>query len=285
MTYRDSSVEDWVLTMRASLPALWQQTSGATSRRQRMLWLIKGIFGDTAPTYRQYMALRQALMTMLVGEAKSTSLQYVRKPLAEAVRIRFHKLPEQDTPDAARKRRERARAAHQTGQGGQQDRELLPEACRLRDDVRTALADASPPTLQRILCDLFCRMGYAASPSACRIVDGRGDGGFDLIIPLDRLALSELHVQVKCWVDTVREGPVRDFYGALQAKRQRSGRQHAGVFVTKSTFSQGATGFAESVGLVLLGLAQLVELMSEYGLGVRIDGGALTIDHAYFARR
>ncbi|WP_198045295.1 restriction endonuclease [Cupriavidus taiwanensis] len=269
--------------MQASLPTLWHQTAAATSKRQRMLSLVNKIFGETPPTYGQYMALRQALMKMLVDDAKSTSPQYVRKPLAEAIRIRFDTIPRQDTPEAARKRRERRRAARATKGEDLQDKGYSSGARKIISDVRAALADASPPNFQRILCDLFCRMGYAASLSACRVIDGRGDGGFDLNIWRDRLGLSQLDIQVKCWVNVVRERIVREFYGALQAKRQRTGRQHTGVFITKSAFSHSAARFGESAGLVLLDLAQLVELMIEYELGVCREGEGLQIDRQYFS--
>lgn len=74
------------------------------------------------------------------------------------------------------------------------------------------------------------------------------DGGIDGIISLDRLGLEKVYIQAKRWQGNVGRPEIQGFYGALAGQRSRKG-----VFITTSSFSPQAVGFARSVeGIILI---------------------------------
>ena len=93
-----------------------------------------------------------------------------------------------------------------------------------------------------------------------------GDGGIDGIINQDQLGLSKIYIQAKRYADNkVREKDIRNFIGAM------SGDTTNGVFVTTSTFDEGALVKARAAHhkIILIDGYKLTELMFEFGVGVQ----------------
>lgn len=131
-------------------------------------------------------------------------------------------------------------------------------------ELLESLATVSPSFFETIVLDLLHRMGYGASRADLQRVGGSGDGGIDGVISLDKLGLEKVYVQAKRWQGTVGRPEVQAFYGALAGQRANKG-----VFITTSSYTAQAIGFAKSVERVVLvdGL-RLVELMIDHEVGV-----------------
>lgn len=126
------------------------------------------------------------------------------------------------------------------------------------------LASVSPKYFETVVLDVLHKLGYGTNRGDLQRVGGPGDAGIDGVISLDRLGLEKVYVQAKRWQGTVGRPDVQAFYGALAG-------QHAnkGVFITTSTFSPQAVGFARSVErVVLVDGMQLAGFMMDHGVGV-----------------
>ncbi len=144
-------------------------------------------------------------------------------------------------------------------------------------DLLAMIGDGSPAFFERLVLDLLLAMGYGASRSDLQQVGGVSDGGIDGIITLDRLGLEKVYVQAKRWKGTVGRPDVQGFFGALAGRRARKG-----VFITTSTYTAEARGFAESVAdsMVIVDGRELAAYMIEHAVGVshrtvrmaRLDG-------------
>lgn len=142
----------------------------------------------------------------------------------------------------------------------------------IRNDLALELLDqvkaASWSFFERIVIDLLVKMGYGGSRSdAAKHLGKSGDGGLDGVINEDKLGLDVLYIQAKHYSDTVTISQVRDFAGALLAKKAKKG-----VFVTTSNFPKSAIEFVSQVEpkIILIDGQRLAELMIEYNIGVAI---------------
>lgn len=149
-------------------------------------------------------------------------------------------------------------------------------------DLRERIADISPSAFEQLVVDLLKAMGYGGPQEDSGIAVGRGgDGGIDGLIKEDRLGLETIYVQAKRWTNTVGRPDIQRFAGALQGQRARKG-----VFITSSTFSSEARGYAGTIQttIVLIDGAQLAELMIDHDVGVttakRLD--IKRVDSDYF---
>jgi restriction system protein len=109
-------------------------------------------------------------------------------------------------------------------------------------------------------------MGYGGSlRDAAQAVGKSGDGGVDGIIKEDRLGLDVVYIQAKRWSGPVGRQEVQAFAGSLEGQRARKG-----VFITTSSFSQGARDFVDRIEkrIVLVDGDALADLMNEHGVGV-----------------
>lgn len=126
-----------------------------------------------------------------------------------------------------------------------------------------------PEFFERLVVQLLLRMGYGGSRQEAGQAVGRsGDGGIDGVINEDRLGLDAIYLQAKRWEGSVGEGPIRDFKGALDARRARKG-----VLITTSSFTPAAIEAARnshSYKIVLIDGARLADLMIEHNLGVSV---------------
>ena len=110
-------------------------------------------------------------------------------------------------------------------------------------------------------------MGYGGSVRDAGQALGRsGDNGIDGMIKQDPLGLDRVYLQAKRWQNTVHSPEIRTFAGSLTYHRASKG-----VFITTSTFSDGARKTAEQIGnIILIGGETLADLMIQYGVGVLI---------------
>lgn len=149
------------------------------------------------------------------------------------------------------------------------DEQIDEAIAELHDSVASELLDlisrSSPVFFEHLVLDLLHALGYGITRSDLQQVGGSNDAGIDGIVSLDRLGFEKVYVQAKRWQNTVRRPEIQSFYGALAGKRAKKG-----VFITTSTFSDGAREYAANVSdsIVLLDGARLSRLMIEHGVGV-----------------
>ena len=152
----------------------------------------------------------------------------------------------------------------------------------LADDLLETVKKSPPEFFERLVVDLLVRMGYGGSRQEAGEAIGRsGDEGIDGIIKEDRLGLDIIYIQAKRWEGSIGRPEVQKFAGALQGQHARKG-----VFITTSKFSGEATEYAANIGtrVILIGGAQLAELMIDHGVGVTTEATyeLKRIDSDYF---
>jgi restriction system protein len=119
------------------------------------------------------------------------------------------------------------------------------------------LDSLSGSDFEKLVCGLFERMGFQAEQTKAT-----GDGGVDIILRVDRPIVGGRYlIQCKRYSKDSRIGEpvVREFYGAVAAQKGVI----KGVFVTTSSFTEGAVKFAKSLPIELIdgvGLKTLIEL-------------------------
>ena len=126
-----------------------------------------------------------------------------------------------------------------------------------------------PAFFENLIIELLIAMGYGGGSAEMGQAIGRsGDGGIDGTIKEDALGLDIVYVQAKRYgaQNAVGSGEVQGFAGSLDGVRATKG-----VFVTTSTFSQGAREFVQRIAkrIVLVDGAALARLMVRHGIGVR----------------
>jgi restriction system protein len=139
----------------------------------------------------------------------------------------------------------------------------------LRETVSAELLEqlrSSNPTFFEVaVLDVLKAMGYAGDLGRAEHAGKTGDGGIDGVLYLDRLGLERVHVQAKRWQNSVGEGVVRDFAGAMDVRGATKG-----VIVTTGDFTKSAKRYVEMSPKVikLLDGEHLAELMVEFAVGV-----------------
>jgi restriction system protein len=75
-------------------------------------------------------------------------------------------------------------------------------------------------------------------------------------------------MQAKRWKDTVGRPEIQRFVGALHGQNARKG-----VFITTSSFSNGATQYAEGLSdkVVLIDGETIANLVIDHGVGVALE--------------
>lgn len=150
-------------------------------------------------------------------------------------------------------------------------------------EILQTIKSCSPAFFERLVVDLLVKMGYGGTrKDAGRAIGTSGDGGIDGIINEDRLGLDVVYIQAKRWEGSVPRPEIQKFAGALQGQRAKKG-----VFITTSSFSQGASEFAKMIDskIILIDGATLAQLMIDYNVGVSIVTAyeIKRIDSDYFA--
>jgi restriction system protein len=144
---------------------------------------------------------------------------------------------------------------------------------KLQGDLVTSLLESiaddarcSPSFFEKLVVDLLVRMGYGGSRrDAGAAIGASGDEGIDGIIKEDKLGLDVVYVQAKKWANSVGRPEIQKFAGALQGQRARKG-----IFITTSTFTQGAREYVLKIEskIILIDGEELANLMIEHGVGV-----------------
>lgn len=145
-------------------------------------------------------------------------------------------------------------------------------------DILERLGTVDPYYFERIVLDLFHKMGYGDFIETAK----SGDHGIDGIINQDDLGLDKIYVQAKRYNDhSVREKDIRNFIGAM------SGDTLKGIFVTTSEFDKGAIAKAKAAHhkIILIDGKTLASLMLKYGIGVQVKStyNINEIDEDYFS--
>lgn len=135
-------------------------------------------------------------------------------------------------------------------------------------ELLVKLREADPDFFEEAVVQLLLAMGYGGSEQRGKRIGGSGDGGVDGVIDQDALGLDQVYVQAKRYKETSTVGrpEIQGFVGALHGFGATRG-----VFITTSTFTQGALGYAQSVPtrIILIGGARLVNLMMKHKVGVQ----------------
>lgn len=136
----------------------------------------------------------------------------------------------------------------------------------LSQELIETIKGCSPRFFENLVVDLLLAMGYGGSKAdAGKAIGKSNDGGIDGIIKEDKLGLDIIYVQAKRWENTVPVREVRDFAGALLAKKAKKG-----IFITTSDFPRSAIEYVNQIEpkLILVDGKRLGDLMIEFNVGV-----------------
>ncbi len=131
-----------------------------------------------------------------------------------------------------------------------------------KDELLDKLKEINPYYFERVILELFKKMGYGdflETPKS-------GDGGIDGVINSDQLGLEKIYTQAKRYSETdVSEKEIRNFIGAM------SGDTNKGIFVTTSNFHRNAQEKASQAhhSIILIDGSKLVDLMYQHNIGVQ----------------
>ncbi len=134
---------------------------------------------------------------------------------------------------------------------------------QVKDELLVKLKEIDPFYFEKVILILLKKMGYGDFIETAKT----GDGGIDGIINEDKLGLDKIYIQAKRYGDNkVREKDIRNFIGAMSGDTQK------GVFVTTSTFDEGAIKKAHDAHhtIILIDGLKLVDLMHQYNVGIQV---------------
>jgi len=168
------------------------------------------------------------------------------------------------------------------GQGPEEriDRALRELSQTVAAEILQLVLAGSAEDFERLVLDVLHQAGYGARREDLQRVGGRGDGGIDGVIPLDKLGLQKVYVQAKRWQGNVSSAVVREFFGALASHKAQYG-----VLVTTSAFTRDALDTASKLSdtLVLIDGDRLAQLMIDNEVGITKKNVPLPrIDRDYF---
>lgn len=139
------------------------------------------------------------------------------------------------------------------------------------EQIIDTILSKTPSEFESLVVKLMERMGYGGQvKNAGTVTQASNDGGIDGIIKEDVLGLGKIHIQAKRYAksNTVGREEVQKFVGALAVAQSNKG-----VFITTSSYSAGATAYAESLNgttnLVLINGEQLAKYIYDYSLGMQ----------------
>ncbi len=145
------------------------------------------------------------------------------------------------------------------------------------------LREGHPEFFERAVVRLLVAMGYGGSERRVHHLGQSNDGGVDGVIDQDALGLNRVFIQAKRYSEsnTVQRPELQKFVGALADKGATQG-----VFVTTSTFSDGAIEYVERIPnrVVLIDGSRLTDLMIQYKVGVQIKNSyeLVELDEDFF---
>ena len=147
--------------------------------------------------------------------------------------------------------------------------EIVCEELRLRaeEELLERLRAVKPASFEKIVTDLLQAMDYGkGNADWAEVTSGPGDGGIGGVIREDALDLSKIYIQAKRYGEGNTVGPDRlqQFVGVLGDKGVAKG-----VFVTTSSFTEGAKKFAKgNNNIAWVDGEEFVRLMIQHGVGV-----------------
>jgi restriction system protein len=153
----------------------------------------------------------------------------------------------------------------------------------IENEVKTELLERlksiNPYYFERVVLELFNKMGYGEFQETSK----SGDGGIDGVINQDVLGLEKIFVQAKRYNGhNVRELELRNFIGAMNADTYK------GIFVTTSSFEPKAVQKAKDARhtIILIDGIHLSDLMYRFGIGVQVENTyeVKDIDEDYFIK-
>jgi restriction system protein len=154
----------------------------------------------------------------------------------------------------------------------------------IQKDLLQRILDESPVFFEYLVIELLKAMGYGESGELAEAVGKSGDGGIDGIIYEDKLGLDVVYVQAKRYEpgNTIGRPALQSFIGSLSGFSASKG-----VFITTSSFSSNVEDYLKSVQqrVVTINGEQLVQLMLEHGVGVRLESSyqIFKVDEDFFS--
>ena len=158
----------------------------------------------------------------------------------------------------------------------------------LADSLLEVIHSKSPYFFEKLVIDLLLKMGYGGFREDAGVTTPLvGDEGIDGIINEDKLGLDKIGVQAKAYDSGSKVGRplIQNFVGALVGKGLSKG-----IFITTSSFTDGAVDYANNqsnLSISLIDGVRLANLMIEYELGTytintyqikRLDGDYFSIN-------
>lgn len=134
---------------------------------------------------------------------------------------------------------------------------------QVKRELLEKLKGIDPFYFEKVILVLLKKMGYGDFIETAKT----GDGGIDGIINEDKLGLDKIYIQAKRYGENkVREKEIRNFIGAMSGDTQK------GVFVTTSSFDEGAIKKAHDAHhtIILIDGVKLVDLMHQYNVGIQV---------------
>lgn len=155
--------------------------------------------------------------------------------------------------------------------------ELYSSAEKIRESKYQEIIDTilskTPREFEKLVVLLLQRMGYGGEiKQSGTVTSYTNDGGIDGIIKEDVLGLGRIHIQAKRYAQSNNVGreEIQKFVGALAVAQSNKG-----VFITTSSFSQGAITYAGSLNgattLILIDGQQLASYLYDYGVGLQVE--------------
>lgn len=136
----------------------------------------------------------------------------------------------------------------------------------LANEIIQNITSCSPTFFERLVIELFVKMGYGGSrKDAGEAIGKSGDGGIDGIIKEDKLGLDILYIQAKRWEGCVGRPEIQKFAGALQLHHAKKG-----IFITTSNYSKDAIDYVSRIEskIILIDGELLANLMIDNKVGV-----------------
>ncbi len=156
--------------------------------------------------------------------------------------------------------------------------ELLPEEkisaaikehkLSIQQQVLDCVTSNSPEFFEHLVIDLLLKMGYGYGENAGKVTGRSHDGGIDGVISEDKLGLDLIYIQAKRYTGKKKVGreAIQSFIGAME-------NVHKGVFITTSSFTNGASSFVkkqQQKSIKLIDGMLLSELLVKYHVGIRV---------------
>jgi restriction system protein len=135
---------------------------------------------------------------------------------------------------------------------------------QVKNELLEKLKDVDPYYFEKVVLILLKQMRYGDFIETSK----SADGGIDGIVNEDELGLEKIYIQAKRFTENkVREKDIRNFIGAM------SGDTNKGVFVTTSSFDEGAVKKAREAHhkIILIDGLKLVDLMHKHNVGVQTN--------------